>query len=208
MPPPPMSEKSDGRVSPAWCHTRQAKPAILDLEFLHFSIDPCLVTEVGIWRVEEPAPVTWKVRPPPSYLREIERCQPRKWHSIKAAAKINGYNAEGWKDAKHWHDVRVPIAKALWNRQIWGLNSWAADIRRLESMFHPHDKGWIRPHSSVDIEAIAVFKGHKKTSLEALCEAYGIQKERTHTAESGVRTVRAVCEAMLGVRDANAETAT
>lgn len=205
MPPCPMSEKKDGRVSPKWANAHQMKPAYVDLEFLYWTIDPCLITEVCIWRYEEPAPVTWRLRPPPSHLEHIRKHEPWKWSSIEKAAKVNGFNEDEWSDAPHWHDVREPIAKALFNRIIIGSNIWAADIRRLEALFDPYGQGWIKPHSSVDIQFLATIKGHKDKNLDALCKAYGIPPEDIHHAEGGVRRVRAVCEAMLGVRDGGSD---
>ena len=197
MPPCPMSEKANGTVSPRWPHAHQAKVAYLDLEFLHFKVDPSLITEVCVWRAEEPAPVSWMVRPPPSYLDQIERTDAKKWHMIQKAAEVNGFTVEEWKDAPHWHDVRESIAKAVFGRILVGVNIYAADIRRLAAMFHPHDLGWIMPHSSIDLQHLAKIAGLPRTNLEALCEHYGIEKETVHRAEGGVRRVRAVAEAML-----------
>jgi len=116
---------------------------------------------------------------------------------IEKAAEINGFNPAEWANAPHWHDARVPIAKALFGRILVGVNTWAADIRRLAAMFHPHQDGWIMPHGSVDLQHLGKVAGLPKTNLEALCEAYGIEGETIHTAEGGVRRVRAVAEAML-----------
>ncbi len=193
MPAPPLNDA--GR--PRWPHAHQSKIAYLDLEFLSFDLDPNLITEVCVWRAEEPAPVTWMVKPPQSYLDHIESHSPRKWAMIQKAAEINGYNAEDWQRAPHWHDVRVPIAKALFGRVIVGVNTWAADIRRLTKMFEPWDKGWLQPHSSIDLQHLGKIAGLAKTNLDALCEAYGIEGETVHRAEGGVRRVRAVAEAML-----------
>ena len=116
---------------------------------------------------------------------------------IQKAAEVNGFTVEEWKDAPHWHDVRESIAKAVFGRILVGVNIYAADIRRLAAMFHPHDLGWIMPHSSIDLQHLAKIAGLPRTNLEALCEHYGIEKETVHRAEGGVRRVRAVAEAML-----------
>ncbi len=194
MPPPPMSKTTGRPIRPK---SHQAKLAFLDIEFLGWPIDPNLITEVGVWLAEEPAPVTWKIRPNPDYLAEIERNNPELWTSIQKAAEVNGFTQEAWADAPHWMDARLPIAQTIYKRRLVGVNVFDADIKRLSAMFHPWDKGWIAPHTAYDLQPLARFLGHESVKLDALCEAYGIEGETIHTAEGGVRRVRAVAEKML-----------
>jgi DNA polymerase III epsilon subunit-like protein len=197
MPEPPLNDK--GR--PRWPHAHQQKVAYIDTEFLSFRVDHLLLTEVSVWLEEEAAPQSWRIQPRPDLLDFIERHDPKMWGQIQRAAKVNGFNREEWSDAPLWIDVRDEIARCVFGRVLVGVNVYAADIKRLADGFYPRDEQWLMPCNAIDVQTLARMAGHKKTSLDALCKAYGIEEETVHHAEGGVRRVRAVCEAMLGGRD-------
>ncbi len=193
VPSPPLNDK--GR--PRWPHAHQAKVTFLDTEFLGWEKNANLFTEIAIWHLESLLPQVWKIRPAPLDLARAMDT-PYAEANIRKAMELNGYNEKEWADAPLWVDVRMDIAREIFGRILCGNNVWDADILRLKNGLYPRDTQWIRP-THLELQDMAKIAGHKKTSLDALCKAYGIEEETVHRAEGGVRRVREVARRMLGV---------